>query len=174
MFLLIRKVWSCLVLQRWKCLKSMNCSFCGMLKGFTQRHYNYHSRWDKTWGRFYSQSRVSLGATSVRHHCAARIWLEVSPQLTSRGESGSTFPYWRLALLMAMCWDGRRVWRDYGGRSSQGERKMGKGCFSELIQSCFLINNKEWRENEIEVKDKKNLLKAGQSCHANKDFKWKI
>lgn len=30
------------------------------------------------------------------------------------------------------------------------------------------------RENEIKVKDKKNLLEAGQSYHANKDFKWKI
>lgn len=24
------------------------------------------------------------------------------------------------------------------------------------------------------MQDKKNLLKAGQSCHANKGFKWKI
>lgn len=24
------------------------------------------------------------------------------------------------------------------------------------------------------MKDKENLLKAGQSCHASKDFKWKI
>lgn len=62
-------------------------------------------------------------------------------------------------------------WEELSG----GTRRWGRECFSELIQSWFLIKKKKKRrENEIKVKDKKNFLKAGQTYHANKDFKWKI
>lgn len=56
------------------------------------------------------------------------------------------------------------------------ERKAGEGMFQWPNSKLFLIKKKkkEWRKGEIEMQDKKNLLKAGQSCHANKGFKWKI
>lgn len=88
-----------------------------------------------------------------------------------------TFPSWKFFPVMPML----RSQKDPAGvereELSGGRGRWGRECFSELIQGCFLIKNlkkKKWRENEIKVKDKKNLLKAGQTYHANKDLKWKI
>lgn len=145
-----------------------------MLKGFAQTHYNDHSLWDKTWGRFVTKA-VILWEWPVWDTCVllGSAWKSASSWHPG-GESGSTFPCWHLLLWWQCAEMAEGSARITAGGAFWGERKVGKRMLQWTNSKLFFNYKKEWRENEIKVKDKKNLLKAGQSYHANNDFKWKI
>lgn len=108
----VQRVWSCLILQRQKCLKIVKCSFCwrDLLK-----HHNYHSVWDEPWGR--CPARFS---GSDQCHTPVCCWDLLGNQSTLDIQAWIwiNFSLLKVCSCVATCWGGRRVWRDYSGRSS--------------------------------------------------------